>query len=96
MLLHFFPLPTSQIETEKQVGEDVCLEAANSILVRPFTWKDQQAVCSHLGLPCLPSKHHQYMPYTYDFYSPDIPEVVTDCGADGDCFYRCINKYLQL
>ena len=33
MLLHFFPLPTSQIEAEKQVGEDVCLEAANSILV---------------------------------------------------------------
>ena len=36
MLLHLFPLPSSQIEAEKQVVEDLSLEAANSILVQPL------------------------------------------------------------
>ena len=36
-----------------------------------------------------------YQPYQYNFSSIDIPEVVQDCGAGGDCFYRRVTKCLQ-
>ena len=64
------------------------------IVVKSFEWKDQEAACKHLGLQLQHSKQHVYQPYEYNFQSVDIPEVVQDCGADGDCFYRWVSKYL--
>ena len=58
------------------------------VLVKYFDIKYQVAACAHLGLQLQKPKFHVYQPYEYNFSSIDIPEVVQDCGADGDCFYR--------
>ena len=90
---HFISEVQSMRQGEVHVSSgDISSQHTNVILVRSFHMKDQQTVCTHLGLELLPSKGHVYMPYQYDFYSADIPEVVEDCGADGDCFYRCISN----
>ena len=74
-------------QAEVQVSSgDISAQHTNVILVRSFDLKYQQTVCTHLGLKLFPSKGHVYMPYQYDLFSSDIPEVVEDCGAGGDCF----------
>ena len=56
--------------------------------MKSFDIKDQVAACAQLGLQLQKPKFHVYQPYEYNFSSIDIPEVVQDCGAGGDCFYR--------
>ena len=65
---------------------------SGAILVTSFEWKHQEAACKHLGLQLQRPTQHIYQPYEYNFQSVDLPEVVQDCGADGDCFYRWVSK----
>ena len=62
------------------------------IVVKSFEWNDQEAACKNLGLQLQCSKQHVYLPYEYNFQSVDLPEVVQDCGTDGECFYRWATK----
>ena len=87
----------SEVESMKQGGKNATVSAISPtqsgvILVTSFEWKDQEAACKHLGLQLQRPKQHIYQPYEYNFQSVDIPEVVQDCGADGDCFYRWVSK----
>ena len=75
-------------------GATISTVQSGAILVTSFQWKHQEAACKHLGLQLQRPKQHIYQPYEYNFQSVDIPEVVQDCGADGDCFYRWVSKYM--
>jgi len=44
------------------------------------------------GATISPVQSAIYQPYEYNSQSVDIPEVVQDCGADGDCFYGWVTK----
>ena len=87
----------SEVESMKQGGKNVspsaiCSTQSGIVLVKSFEWKDRAAACKHLGLQLQHSKDHVYSPYESNFQRIDIPEVVQDCSANGDCFYRWVTK----
>ena len=66
---HFISEVQSMKQGEVHVASgDISSQHTNVILVCLFDLKDQQTVCTHLGLKLLPSKGHLYMPYHYDFF----------------------------
>ena len=75
-------------------GATIPTVQSGNILVTSFQWQHQEAACKHLGLQLQRPTQHIYQPYEYNFQSVDLPEVVQDCGADGDCFYRWVSKYV--
>ena len=94
MFVNYIPGRNARALIFLSTPNDISSGESQAILVKSFDFKHQAATCKHLGLQFQRSKIDEYQPYEYNFHSIDIPEVVQDCGADRDCFYRCVTKYL--
>ena len=84
----FRQIVTVNLEEGGTPQQKLFSQPPDDILVSPMKRNDKELACERLGLEMHSHSSQIFSPYFMDPYSLEFPQVLKDCGGDGDCFFK--------